>query len=137
MDSNSHAEFSAAQLKADHCYRAFGDQAPPPMQGETLFDYRARLAAKYQRHSKSFADTKLAALGCAHTLGALEDQIYADAVSALHSGGTAARGQLVPITRPDASGRPVTKYVASDDGACWDKFAPPFRYVTKFMTARR
>jgi hypothetical protein len=134
--SNSHAEFSAAQLKADFCYRAFGDAAPPPMNGETVLEYRTRLAQKFQRHSKTFADAKLANIGCPHTLTALEDQIYADAVGALNSGGTAAPGQLVPITKMDSSGRPITKYVASDDGACWNQFNQRVRYVTRFRTSR-
>lgn len=132
MDTTTRAEFSAAQLRADFCYRAFDDQAPPPMQGEGLLDYRRRLAEKFQPHSKTFKDAKLANIGCGHALGVLEDSIYADAVAALHSGGTAQRGQLVAITRPDASGRPVTRYVASDAGACWDRFNAIPRYVTRF-----
>ena len=64
------------------------------MDGETVLEYRARLATKYQEHSKLFKDAKLANIGCPHTLTALEDQIYADAVGALNSGGTAAPRHL-------------------------------------------
>jgi len=136
MESNSHAEFSAAQLKADFCYRAFNDAAPPPMRGETVLEYRARLATKFQQHSKLFKDAKLANLGCPHALGAIENEIYADAVAALNSGGTAAPGQLVPIVKMDSSGRPVTRYVSNGDGACWDNFNQRVRYVTRFIVPR-
>lgn len=134
MDSN--AEFSEAQTKADFTYRAFGDQAPPPMRGESVHDYRTRLVSKFQKWSKTFASANLANIGCGVTLGAIEDQIYADATTALYSGGTAGRGLLVPIVTMDAANRPMKRYVASDDGACWDQFNPPIRFVTRFITAR-
>ena len=136
MESNSHAEFSAAQLRADFCYRAFGDAAPPPMRGETVLEYRARLATKFQQHSKLFKDAKLANLGCPHALTAIENEIYSDAVGALNSGATAAPGQLVPIVKMDSSGRPVTRYVSNGDGACWDQFNQKVRYITRFMVPR-
>lgn len=137
MDStNSHAEFSAAQLKANLTYVAFGDRAPPPMAGESVHDYRTRLATKFQKWSKTFANANLAGIGCPNTLSAVEDSIYADASAALYSGGTARPGQLVPVVTMDAANRPMRRYVASDDGACWDQFNPPIRYITKFVTAR-
>lgn len=131
MDSNTRAEFSAAQVLASFTYQAFGDSAPPPLQGEGLIDYRTRLARKYQQYSKTCKDVKLESVGCPVALGYLEGQIYADAVAALHSGGTAPPGQLVAITKPDASGRPVTRYVG-DDGACWNRFNAIPRYVLRF-----
>jgi hypothetical protein len=133
LKMDSQREFSAAQAKADQVYRAFGDEAPREMQGETLFDYRARLATKFQQYSK-FKDAKpgsLASCGCPNLLTALEDQIYLDASAALASGSTG-NGELVAITRMDAANRPITRYVSSNPGACWDQFTPPPRFIKRF-----
>jgi hypothetical protein len=126
MDLTTRGEFSAAQLKAQRCYQAFNENAPPPMQGEAPLSYRARLAQKFQEHSRH-KDVNLALVGCGNALRVVEDQIYADAAEALYAGRTAPPGVLIPITKNDAAGRPITKYVGN--GFFGDLFAPPVRIV--------
>jgi hypothetical protein len=130
---NSHADFVAAQVKADTTYRLFSDQAPPPLTGEPLLDYRKRLVTRFQQFSRMFKTAKLESINCPFTLGAIEDQVFADAATALHAGATVPAGTLVAVVKPDASGRPITTYRGSA-GACWDQFNPPIRYVRRLLT---
>jgi hypothetical protein len=121
LKMESRADFMAAQQKADRTYNIFGDSAPASMQGETLCEYQARLASPFQKWSGDLKDAKLARIGCPRTLEVLVGKVYADAAAALYSGRTAERGKLVSITKNDASGRPITKYVG-DIGGFMDQF---------------
>jgi hypothetical protein len=137
MVMDSRKDFIDAQAAAEPTYRLFGDSAPPPMQGEPRPDYEARLVHPYQQFSKSFKGADLAKIGCPITRRALAAQIHSDAAAALHSGATVPAGELRGIVTMDGANRPITHYVSSDSGACWNKFAPPIRYVTRFNTAGR
>lgn len=127
--TESRSEFVAAQAKANRVAQLFGDEAPPFLNGETLLAYRQRLARPFQVHSKAFKEVDLSKCGCPNALTVFENQIYLDASTAVLSGATAGPGQLVPIVTMDASNRPITRYVSSDDGACWDRHNPPPRIV--------
>jgi hypothetical protein len=131
MDSAK--DFIDAQAKADRVFRAYGDSAPAALNGESLNDYRCRLARTFQSHSKQFKSADLSKLGDAHVLTAIEDAIYADASAALHDPATFKAGELRPIITRDPSGREITKYIGQD-GACWDQFNPPIRHVRRIIT---
>jgi len=126
------SQFTAAQQKAQAVAQMYGDSAPGPLQGERLIDYRARLATPFQRHSKSFKNAKLSLITDPATLTALEDQIFADAMQALHDPATFKPGELRAVVHNDGAGRPITKYIG-DPNACWDQFNPPIRHVRRIM----
>ena len=48
MQPEERSGFGEAQARADAVYRLTGKQAPPPMAGEKLFDFRRRLLAPLQ-----------------------------------------------------------------------------------------
>jgi hypothetical protein len=129
----SRSEFTAAQAKADRVAQMFGDSAPPPLQGESLLNYRSRLASKYQAHSKAYKDSDLSKVGDPIALSMVEDAIYLDAArEAEHPTHSLRPGELRPMVRLDGAGRPITKYAGNGDGACWDQFNPPQRFVRRF-----
>ena len=135
---SSQSDFIAAQAKADRVAKAYNDSAPPPLAGERLLDYRARLASMYQKYSQSFKDSNLSRIGDPSAMSGIEDAIYNDAMSeARHpTAASLAPGQLRAITTMDASNRPITRY-HGDISAFMDQFNPPFRYVTRINTPGR
>ena len=133
--SESADDFVKAWEKAAQVARAYGDSvgelAPHP--DEKLLPYRQRIASKYKHLSSTFKGASLDGLNCPVALTAVEDSIYADAMKALYDGSGVPAGQLRAITKADATGRQITKYVGSD-GACWDQFNAPIRYVRRILT---
>jgi hypothetical protein len=132
---SSQSDFAAAQIKANRVANAYGDSAPPPLAGERLLDYRARLATQYKRFSKAFQNSDLHKIGDASAMSGIEDAIYNDAMTeARHpTSASVAPGQLRAITTMDASNRPITRY-HGDISAFMDQFNAPHRYITRFMT---
>jgi hypothetical protein len=130
------SEFRQAQAKAQAVATAYGESAPPPLAGEQLADYRVRLASKYQVHSSAYKDSNLSAVRDPVALAAVEDAIYADAAREAVSPSSFEPGVMRPVVTRDAAGRPVIRYVGHE-GACWDRFNPPVRYVRRFMTPNR
>lgn len=141
-DSQSHGEdfmeprsaFIEAQAKAQRVAQLFNDSADPPVNGESLLGYRQRLASKFKAHSKAYAGSDLSKVGCPNAMSVVEDQIFSAAMDALNSGALVPAGQMRPIIKMDGAGRPITHYVASDEGVCWNQFAPPIRYVRRILT---
>jgi hypothetical protein len=130
--SADRAKFIAARDRADAVVRAYGDAegAPPPVAGERLLDYRARLLAPFQKYSERFKTVNLAKIQDAIAFGSLENEIYADAMKALRSGVDVPAGGLRAIITRDATGLARFKeYVASDPGACWNQFKRPTQFV--------
>jgi hypothetical protein len=136
LKMDSRKDFVEAQSKADRIFRAYGDSAPSALNGESLIDYRCRLARQFQSHSKQFKGADLSKIGDSHVLTAIEDAIYADAAAALSDPNTFMAGELRAVRTRDPSGREITKYIGRD-GACWDQFHPPIRHVTRIMTPGR
>jgi hypothetical protein len=134
----SRSDFAAAQIKANRVANAYGDSAPAPLVGESLLDYRARLATQYKRFSKAFQNSDLHKIGDASAMSGIEDAIYNDAMTeATHPTAASLKpGQLRAITTMDASNRPITRY-AGDISAFMDQFNPPHRYITRFNTPGR
>ena len=138
LKMDSHHDFIKAQAKCDEVCQAHGmGRAPRHLDGEDLQQYRQRLAGMHQHHSKAYKDADLSKIGCPHTMGVMEDEIYSSAMAALKDGSMAGPGQLQAIPQADASGRLITRYAASDPGACWDQFAPPVQYVRWFNVPGR
>lgn len=75
------AKFAQAQAQADSAYVMLGKQAPPPMDGEALPDYRRRLATALKVHSPAWKDVNLDAIADDAAYTPIEGQIYADAVA--------------------------------------------------------
>ena len=135
---SSQSDFIAAQAKADRVARAYNDSAPPPLAGERLLDYRARLASMYQKYSGAFKNSDLHKIGDASAMSGIEDTIYNDAMTeARHPTAASLKpGQLRAVGTQDASGRTITRY-HGDISAFMDQFNPPFRYVTRINTPGR
>jgi hypothetical protein len=134
---SSQSDFIAAQAKADRVAKAYNDSAPPPLAGERLLDYRARLASEYKKYSRSFKDSDLHKIGDPTAMSGIEDVIYADAArEAVHPTGGFRPGELRAVVSQDATGRKITKYYG-DPGACWNHHHGVYAHVTRFMTKDR
>lgn len=97
-----------AQARADSVYSMFGKRAPRPLDGETVVDYRRRLAKEVQPHSPTWKEVHLASLG-ADAFNIAENTIYADAQVAAASpdfDGGALREQITV----DATGRRISTF---------------------------
>ena len=107
-------QLSAAQSRADSVAQMYGDSAAAPLHGESPIAYRRRLASKFQKHSKEFADIKLDALD-GPVFDQVEGKIYADAQSHAMSPAVAVAGRLIPHVRQDSAGRSITTYTGDMD----------------------
>ncbi len=115
------------QARADEAYRSHGTQAPPPVHGEALADYRRRLAAPMARYSTDWAAVPLHSVAAGAGLDVVERTIYADAVAAARSPRDVAPGTLREIVSRDAAGRPATEFFGHPD-VTWHPYkAPCFR----------
>src|SRR5690349_3320269 len=74
-------EIAEATARCDSVARLYGTTASAPVPGETPLAYRRRLAAHYQRYSKTFASARLDSLD-ANTFAPVEATIFAEAASA-------------------------------------------------------
>lgn len=128
-------EFRTAQVKADRAYRALGDDAPAPLSGENLLQYRTRLLSGVQHLSPKWKAVPLD--GCnSSVLTGIEDSIYADAMAESRHPTAFRPGELRAIREADPSGRIITRFVG-DPGAVWDSFSPGVRFVRRFCTPGR
>ena len=129
--------FIAAQAEAQKVAQAFGDSmdAPPPMHGELLPDYRRRLLTPYQKHSKRWKDKDLEQVH-ESVLDIAGEQIFADALDAANHPTDLPMGVLRRRTTTDQAGRVIHSFVGSDEGAAWREFMSPTRNLGTFLTAR-
>lgn len=72
------SKLAEAQARADSVYYALNDRAPRALRGESLQDYRVRLASKLQ--SKSDYKGNLKAINDSAAFDMIEAKIYADAM---------------------------------------------------------
>lgn len=117
---------ATAQSRADGVAGLFGKRASPPVPGESPIEYRRRLASDFKQHSAKFKDSRLDSMDEA-TFGAIEEMVYADAVSAARSPdrGNAA-GMLIKLQRQDEAGRTITEWTG-DNLAWMQTFMTPGR----------
>jgi len=71
--------YADAQVRFDEVYNKLGRQAPAPMDGEALPDYRRRLAAGLKVHSQAWKDTDLMTVADDALYGTIEAQILQQA----------------------------------------------------------
>jgi hypothetical protein len=95
---DEHAAFADAQARADAVFVNFGSRAPRPMEGETLFDYRKRLATKLKSHSSRWKDVKFSRLDD-ETFTPIESQVYDDAIAAAANPVDLQAGELREVTK--------------------------------------
>jgi hypothetical protein len=114
-------EIAAATARCDAVARLYGTTASAPVPGETPLAYRRRLAAHYQRYSKTFAQARLDALDAA-TFEPVESTIFAEAAEAARDPASYGPGELVAVQERDSAGRLVTKY-----------YGDPLSWMAAFM----
>ena len=103
------AEKANCQARADAIYTAMGSRAAPPMMGEKLQAYRARLARGLQRHSAGFNKVDLHTIKDQTAFDSIENQIYADAMEAAKTPETVP-GVMREMVTTDASGRRISNF---------------------------
>ena len=130
-------EFIQAQSRATELLHALGDAAGAPAfcNGESLIQYRQRLASGLQKFCRNPQLQKLTLSGVSDVsaFAALENMIFDDASSEARAPTMFRPGELRAIVRTNPAGVPITKYVG-DPNACWNQFNPPYQYVRRFLT---
>jgi hypothetical protein len=128
-------EFTAAQIRAQPAYAAFGDSAPPPLNGETVHAFRLRLLTGMQPNSPKWKAVTLAGIHPS-MLNGLEQEIYNDAQAHSSDPLRFKRGEMRAVVMNDGAGRPITKYVGHPD-SCWDQFNPPTKFAKEGLKSFR
>lgn len=124
-----------AQSRADEVFTKFGAgmQAKPFMAGESVMDYRRRLAGELQKHSSKWAKLNLAKVDD-EFFGTVETDIYADSILAANSPQGMQPGRMTARTR-DESGHKITEYFGNDVHYI-DAFSRAPRRVQKIYDGR-
>ncbi len=119
------AALASAQARADASYLMFGEQAPPAMAGETVPDYRRRLAKGLQKYSQHWKSVDLGSTAFAddNVFEPVETQIYNDAQAAAKSAVDVPAGTLRMMERR-ADGHTIREFVGNP-GAWMSQFAGP------------
>jgi hypothetical protein len=99
---DEHAAFADAQSRADAVFNGFGQRAPRPLEGETIIDYRKRLATKLKGYSTAWKSVKFSQLP-EEAFNIAETQVYADAISAATNPTDLEAGELRQVTKTDPS----------------------------------
>lgn len=97
---DEHVAFADAQARADAVFAGFGERAPRPLEGESLFDYRKRLATRLKKHSPTWNKVKFSELP-ESAFKIAEDTVYNDAISAAANPVDLAAGELRMVTKID------------------------------------
>lgn len=123
------ASLISVQAKYDPLYHAFGDSAPSFMNGETVQDYRIRLASNFKDHSPVWKAANLSIIaGDAAALDAAEQQIYTDAMTAANTPATVAEGEIRMVPGRSESGHKTNRFVG-DPRAAFARFTGSRRAV--------
>jgi len=105
MRNNNHESRSAllqAQARFDSAYSAHGGQAPAPLLGQTLHEYRMQRLRELQKHSSKYKDKDIGLLAVNDSLLEMaEADIIADAITAARNPTDIAKGTLVMRSRQD------------------------------------
>lgn len=113
-DAEEVSKLAAAQKKCDDVDQAYGDSAPRPLQGESLMAYRKRLLGRHIARSATWKDADIASIKDDKTLGAIEDQVYADSMAAANAAIHVPEGRMVEFTRDMGTGRKITEFRGKD-----------------------
>jgi hypothetical protein len=101
-----------AQARCDSVAFAWGQQAPPPMAGEEVLDYRRRLLSPFQRHSEEFKDVDLNKIA-GPAFNGIEARIYADARVAANKKIEVSGNQLFMRTIRTDAGHTINEFHGS------------------------
>lgn len=116
-------KYAKVQMRFDAAYQALAlGQAPGPLNGESLRNYRLRLAAKIQPHSKTYKDSNLSTIGDENALAIIEEVMVKDSITA--STTTIVPGaplRMQTKVNPDTQHRVTTFH--GDPAVCWGEFA--------------
>lgn len=115
-------KYAEVQMRCDAAYQAWGEQARPAMQGESLADFRVALLNGLKKHSKVYNGSNLGVLVADEAaFGVIQGAIIADAIEA--SNRTAKPGSALQkrVTRSD-SGHIITRWVG-DPAVAWAQFS--------------
>jgi hypothetical protein len=127
--------FADMQAKADVAYRALGERADAPMQGEELIDYGIRLHRPLQKHSKKWAKAELATLARdGTTLAVVMDGIRADAVQSATNPVGLEPFRHREIHSESAAGHKIVEFVGN--GTMFKQLTRPGRYVGYIGTSK-
>lgn len=127
LSDEDHAKMADVQSRSDSVYAAFGLHAPRPLSGESLVDYKVRLANGLKSHGK-FKDVDLRRIARADSSAfqIMEDQVYADAMQAAKN----------PVDLPDNAMRTVRR--RDDTGRMFTEFyGQPRSWMSQFSGNRR
>src|SRR5215467_1408796 len=97
---DEHVAFADAQARADAVFAGFGERAPRPLEGETLIDYRKRLATRLKKHSPTWGKVKFSELP-ESAFRIAEDTVYNDAIAAAANPVDLEAGELRMVTKID------------------------------------
>jgi hypothetical protein len=127
MDNDS---FIQAQARADSVASEFGTSAPRALAGESLTQYRVRLANQFKVHS-AFKNANLAVIANdPAALDLAEAQIYKDALFVARNPSNAPGAPLIARTFIDNAGRRITEF-SGDPIEAWKPFmGAGVRYLT-------
>jgi hypothetical protein len=119
-----------AQAKADGVWSTFGKDAPRPLPGESLFQYRRRNVSALKVHSLSYKDADISVLSDDDNgrklFDAIEATVYADAERAGNHPADLPADTLLEIVKPDSTGRRVVSF-KGQPRAWMDTFSAPRR----------
>lgn len=123
------------QSRADAVYNMLGQQAPPPMAGETSSAYRVRMLKGVQRHSGAWKEVRLDSLEN-NALSVAETQIYADAQAASRNPTDLPDDRLVTIPMRDpVTG--LTRYEFRGKQTIFRNLSRPSSRVTGMRTGKQ
>ena len=126
-------EMTAAQAKADSAFASWGERAPKWVEGETLLNFRRRLCRAHQKHSPKFQGSDLDTVTDAKIFAAVEDQIFADSISAAMRPDSAPVGMLREVTRVLPSGHRENTFVGHPS-AWMNQFSGRRAFVARIAT---
>ncbi len=132
--SADRAEFSAVQAKHDSVMEKLNRSAPPPREGEGLYQYEYRLTEELLPYAPKFKDiSSLTGLGIS-AFRIMQPQIFADVLQEAEHPTIFKDGELRMMERKDTTGRPYYEFVGHPR-AWMEQFAPPRKRLIGIRTA--
>ena len=117
-----------AQAKADKVFHAYGDSAPRPLDGEDLGGYRRRMVGVLKDRTTKWKGVNPGLLVDPAAFGAIEAEVYADALGMANSSASVKPGSMRAVERREG-GHVFTEY-HGDPTAWMNPIAGPRHAVT-------
>lgn len=137
MSDTDRGALADAQSRADSVFQAFGKPAPKFTPGESVLQYRRRLATELKPHSERWKNADLGVV-CADSafFETVESDIYNDAVAASMSPDTVEGDTLRMVARTLPSGHRENRFVGRPS-AWMNRFAGNRTYVNSISDKRK